>query len=188
MFHLQFCQENLLRTRSFVIAQVVTSHYCLGLPKVLFQNVSQALFVLRLCKPKLSNQAFTLVKILMWLSDFCFEELNGSEEELESGQIVCQFDSISQIQTLPSISFRLSESGPVLELPLASLIGEVVEHAPGSQHLFEATLCIIYSDQFSHHQDDKIIFGLLALENFYFAVDTLHYRVGFYQVSNSSCM
>jgi len=151
LFHIQICGENLLTTTSFVVAQVVTSHYCLGVPEFLFYN------------------------ILSWLDSYCVDDSENRQRDLTVGNIQCYFNSEQQIHSLPSLTFQLAEEGKKFSIPLSSLA------SPYNTTQNSTNLCIIQSDEYVQHPDYKIIFGLSVMENFYTVVDITKSRVAFYQ-------
>lgn len=69
-------------------------------------------------------------------------------------------------------------------IPLSSLVTiktELREDRTGNLIGYEVSLCIIKSKQFYSHDKDKIIFGILPMENFYVVIDAEEFRVGLYQ-------
>jgi len=152
LFHISLCDVSLSPSEAFVTAQFVTSHNCLGLSRTL-------LFSLR-----------------KWLSDFCWQD---EENDLQTGHIVCRFQSLNQIHELPVLTFQLAEEGPVLRLPLEALVTSRTRVDSDLQgNIYEASLCIIQSDHFPSHSKDKIVFGILPMEQFYTVIDVLEGRVG----------
>jgi len=149
LYRFSLCEEELLINSAFTVAQFVTYHNCLGLSQELFDQ------------------------LLEWL-DFCEED---SQQDLDSGNIICSFKGTSADIYLPSLSFKLSEDGEPLALSLSSLITSVTSKSDG---LTRASLCIIRSKSFYSHDKEKIIFGRLPMENFYTAINAMEYRVGLY--------
>ena len=83
------------------------------------------------------------------------------------------------------LTFKLSENGDLFHLPLSSLITSVV-NVPSVregeiQYAFKVTLGITRSYDFSYHTADKIIFGMMPMEQFYVAFNTEEHRIGLYQ-------
>lgn len=118
--------------------------------------------------------------MLDWLHN-CHEDVSKDRDD---GQVVCSFEKQEDIYNLPWLTFRLSEDGKLFALPLSSLVTIVTtlqEDRTGNVLGYEASLCIIKSKQFYSHDKDKIIFGILPMENFYIVVDAEEYRVGLYQ-------
>ena len=107
------------------------------------------------------------------------------ETDLIRGSIACIYDSIEEIDNLPSFTFSLSEEGSLFRIPLSKLITSQVElpsvRDGGVELQYRITLGIVRSGSFSYHTSDKIIFGMLPMELFYVAINTDEHRIGLYQ-------
>ena len=151
LFHFSLCGTELSPEDSFVMAQFVSSHNCLGLSRTL------------------------LLSVRKWLEDFCWQD---EDNDLQTGHMVCRFQSLEQIQQLPTLTFTLGGEGRVLHLPLASLVTSRIRVDSENSSVYDATLCIIQSDHFPSHSKDKIVFGILPMEQFYTVIDVEEGRVG----------
>jgi len=83
---------------------------------------------------------------------------------------VCTFTNQGDANKLPALTFSLSESGPILKIPLGTLLTFSRDYG--------YNLCMRNTDTSSRYDDARIIFGNLVLQSLYAVFNMDDMRVG----------
>uniref|UniRef100_A0A7S0HVL5 Peptidase A1 domain-containing protein n=1 Tax=Hanusia phi TaxID=3032 RepID=A0A7S0HVL5_9CRYP len=167
IFHLQVCGVDLFDNfSSHWTAMVDTGAACLSLPQELFDMVLSWTPALH-CVPEL-------------VPKFDFTDCANSACTESKNLTICYLGEGSGEEDLPVLSFRMSEEGPLLYLPLSSLM---INDRPSGK----PRVCLNPTDSIAMYRTEqikdllyfpKISFGTLALRNLFTSFDMQAMSVG----------
>jgi len=167
IFHLQLCGVDLFdNISSHWTAMVDTGAACLSLPQELFDMVVSWTPALN-CGPELVPR-------------FDFTDCANSACTESKNLTICYLREGMKEEDLPVLSFRMSEDGPLLFLPLASLM---INDRPSGK----PRVCLNPADSIAMYRTEqikdllyfpKISFGTLALRNLFTSFDMRAMSVG----------